>query len=151
MNCDIILTYLNMMCRYWIPGWHMLPSRTIPRMQRRQAFILLSNLTSLYFQGLSLESFSTASVFTHNSSLEVAEAIKSHSYYGQMSGVQIPEGNPKHSPTSGEMAIYKAHCLMLRKVVSNHFLCFTVCTQKISVRYVIFVQWCLGRATNENG
>ncbi|KAG0569063.1 hypothetical protein KC19_6G063000 [Ceratodon purpureus] len=28
---------------------------------------------------------------------------------------KIPEGNPKHSPTSGEMAIYKAHCLMLRK------------------------------------
>lgn len=28
---------------------------------------------------------------------------------------KIPEGNPKHSATTGEMAIYKAHCLMLRK------------------------------------
>jgi hypothetical protein len=64
-----------------------------------------------------------------NSSL--LEAVKSHAYYGQMSGVQIPEGNPKHSPTSGEMAIYKAHCLMLRKVISNPSPSFVFTQKKI--------------------
>ncbi|KAH9573986.1 hypothetical protein CY35_01G030700 [Sphagnum magellanicum] len=29
--------------------------------------------------------------------------------------MKIPEGNPKHSPTSGEIAIYKANCLILQK------------------------------------
>ncbi|RWW27496.1 hypothetical protein GW17_00008077 [Ensete ventricosum] len=29
---------------------------------------------------------------------------------------KVPKGNPYHSATSGEMAIYKANCLILRKV-----------------------------------
>jgi hypothetical protein len=33
--------------------------------------------------------------------------------------MKIPEGNPKHSPTSGEIAIYKANCLILQKVLSS--------------------------------
>lgn len=37
----------------------------------------------------------------------------------QFDTVQIPEGNPKHSPTSGEIAIYKANCLILQKVLSS--------------------------------
>jgi hypothetical protein len=91
-------------------------------MQQRQAFIPLPSLTYLELQTLLGIIFLLLSSFcARNPSL--LEAVKSHAYYPQTSGVQIPEGNPKHSPTSGEMAIYKAHCLMLRKVVSQtHFL-----------------------------
>jgi UDP-sugar pyrophosphorylase len=31
--------------------------------------------------------------------------------------LQVPKGNPYHSATSGEMAIYKANSLILRKVI----------------------------------
>lgn len=32
--------------------------------------------------------------------------------------VKVPKGNPYHSATSGEMAIYRAHSLILKKVVT---------------------------------
>jgi len=31
--------------------------------------------------------------------------------------LQVPKGNPYHSATSGEMAIYRANSLILRKVM----------------------------------
>lgn len=120
---DTIFTYLNMMCRYWIPGWHMLQLKTIPRMRRRQAFTPLPTLTYLQFQTL-LESYFLLLPFcAGNSSLLDA-------YCGQMFGVQIPEAQSTAPLLEKWPSI--THCLMLRKVVSNPFPSF-VFTQKIFV------------------
>ena len=35
--------------------------------------------------------------------------------------LKVPMGNPYHSATSGEMAIYRANSFMLKKVLISHF------------------------------
>lgn len=83
----------------------MLPSKTMLWMLRRQAYVFQSH-SPLFSMGLRrIFVVLLVAIFL----LCVPGVVLAMLTMFAILGVQIPEGNPKHSATTGEMAIYKAH------------------------------------------